>query len=160
MSSNNKYCFIFINSSSSQYSAFNWRFHFFGFEKCQKENNCQQRLRWWTYFSKNTSIRDFYLALHQDPSRKNETTTDGKESLLMRVLTWKDVDKLSQLVHVGCVADDNIAAEKCQGFQNKVKLSFHCFFLKLPCCLPLAQSFGVQISRCPSLSLSCSSFLG
>ncbi len=75
-------------------------------------------------FSKNTSVEDFNSALQENPTRKDETTDDGNLSLLTCVVTWNDVDKLKQLVSLGCVVDENLAAEKCQDHKIKVKISF------------------------------------
>ncbi len=77
-------------------------------------------------FSRNTSFEDFVIALQQDPPRKSELSNNRKESLLVCVAKLKDVDKLKYVVSLGCVIDENIAAEKCQGSQNKVKFTFCC----------------------------------
>ncbi len=72
-------------------------------------------------FSNDTSVENFVFALRQNPYRKNESTKYGSESLLVFVVRRKNVDKLKLLVSLGCVIDENIAAEKSQGHQNKVK---------------------------------------
>ncbi len=73
-------------------------------------------------FSKNTTVEDFTFALQKDPTRKD--TQNGTESLLICVVKWKDINKLKLLVSLGCVNDENMAAEKCQGLQNDVKVYF------------------------------------
>ncbi len=70
-------------------------------------------------FSKNTPIEDFVSALQKEP-RKFELSINENESLLMCVVKWKDAEKLKQLVSLGFIIDENIAAEKCQGPENKV----------------------------------------